>query len=41
MKDIANSILTDAGTRGSAAVEAALTDQAIASPWGDVDSNSL
>jgi len=37
MKDIVTTILTDADARGSAAVEAALTEQATAIPWAGID----
>ena len=33
MKDIVTTILTDASVRDDAAVEAALTQQAVAAPW--------
>jgi hypothetical protein len=33
MKDIITSILTDESARGIQAVEAALTQQAVAAPW--------
>lgn len=36
MKDIVTSILTDESARDSAAVETALTKQAVASPWSSV-----
>jgi hypothetical protein len=36
MKDIVTSILTDESARDSAAVEAALTQQATATPWSSV-----
>jgi hypothetical protein len=36
MKDIITRILTDEQTRDSAAVEAALTEQAAAVPWATV-----
>jgi hypothetical protein len=41
MQKIVTNILTDASARDSATVESALTDQAVAAPWGDVDSNGL
>jgi hypothetical protein len=37
MKDIVTAILTDETARDSAAVEAALTEQAAAIPWSSVD----
>ncbi len=36
MKDIVTTILTDESARDSAAVEAALTQQATAIPWANV-----
>lgn len=36
MKDIVTTILTDASARDSEAVEAALTQQAVAAPWAGV-----
>jgi hypothetical protein len=36
MKDIIMTILTDEAVRDSSAVEAALTEQAAASPWSSV-----
>lgn len=36
MKDVMTSILTDASSRDSAAVEGALMQQAVAVPWADV-----
>ena len=38
MKDIIASILTDTSMRDDSAVEAAMMQQAVASPWGDVAS---
>lgn len=37
MKDVLTSILTDESVRDSTAVEEALMQQAVASPWGNVD----
>lgn len=37
MKDIVTSILTDESARDSAAVEAALLEQATAAPWASAD----
>lgn len=37
MKDIITSILTDTSMRDDAAIESALMQQAVATPWGNVD----
>lgn len=37
MKDVITSILTDASARDDASIEAALMQQAVASPWGNID----
>lgn len=38
MKDVITGILTDTSKRDDSSIEAALMQQAVASPWGNVDS---
>jgi hypothetical protein len=37
MKDVITSILTDTSMRDDASIEAALMQQAVASPWANLD----
>lgn len=37
MTDVISSILTDSSVRDAAAVESALVEQAVASPWSSVE----